>query len=246
MALLSKESQHKSLEELVVEAQNTNRASREFLLETYRPFIIHTASRCCKRFLQSGDDEEISVAMIAFNEAIDSYRHEAGGRFLSFAGLVIRRRLTDYFRQNTAVRREIPFSDFGTDGEDTIPQIIIGEAEKLYSEQETLSEQREEIETYCDMLAKYNITIDELVEISPKHTDARKRAVLTAQSIAENREWVEYFLLRRELPLKEIDGCVPVSRKTLERQRKYIIALILVFLGDFPYLREYLKGDGLL
>lgn len=44
----------------------------------------------------------------------------------------------------------------------------------------------------------------------------------------------------KSLPLKELVDEVGVSRKTLERQRKYIIAIALVLIGDFELLREYI------
>ena len=61
--------------------------------------------------------------------------------------------------------------------------------------------------------------------------------------IAENPELVKYFRLYKELPLKD-ENRLPFSRKTLERHRKYIVALLLVQIEDFPHLRDYLKGDS--
>ena len=44
------------------------------------------------------------------------------------------------------------------------------------------------------------------------------------------------------IPIKELDTKVDVSKKTLERNRKYIIALVLILSGDYVYLKDYLKG----
>jgi RNA polymerase sigma factor len=35
---------------------------------------------------------------------------------------------------------------------------------------------------------------------------------------------------------------VKVSRKTIERNRKYIIAIALILIGDYVYLKDYIKG----
>ncbi len=35
---------------------------------------------------------------------------------------------------------------------------------------------------------------------------------------------------------------VSVSRKTIERNRKYIIAIALILSGDYVYMKDYLKG----
>jgi RNA polymerase sigma factor len=35
---------------------------------------------------------------------------------------------------------------------------------------------------------------------------------------------------------------VDVSRKTIERNRKYIIAIALIMTGDYVYMKDYIKG----
>ena len=47
----------------------------------------------------------------------------------------------------------------------------------------------------------------------------------------------------KQLPLKEIEALVEVSRKTLERHRKYMIAVVLLLNSDFVYIKEYVKGE---
>ena len=46
----------------------------------------------------------------------------------------------------------------------------------------------------------------------------------------------------KRLPIKELEKQVNVSRKTIERNRKYIIAISIILFGEFDYLRDYLKG----
>jgi RNA polymerase sigma factor len=43
------------------------------------------------------------------------------------------------------------------------------------------------------------------------------------------------------LPIKIIQKNLKVPRKLLERHRKYIIAVVEILKGDYPYLSEYLK-----
>ncbi|MNY66116.1 RNA polymerase sigma factor SigI [compost metagenome] len=59
------------------------------------------------------------------------------------------------------------------------------------------------------------------------------------------------MISKRMLPIKELLAQVKVSRKTLERNRKFIIAVALIYQGPYPYLRDYLhiredheKGEG--
>lgn len=232
-----------SPDQLAKEARQGDLASREKLILAYRPFILKTASRYCGRFIHE-EDEEGSVALLAFNEAIDSFRPGQGAGFLSFARLVIERRLHDHFRSTKARRREIPFS--GLSREDMDEGLLYAmereAAERAFSEEEATRDRQEEIALFRSLLAQYNLSLDELVNLTPRHRDARRRAIQAAETIAADPKWRTYFKKYGELPLKDMDGRLPVSRKTLERQRKYIVALLLVFLEDLPYLREYLKG----
>lgn len=231
-------------DDVVLKAQCGDNDCREFLLRTYKPLIIKITSRACHRFVAEGADEEISIALMAFNEAIDSFRPGQGSRFLSFARLVVERRLTDYFRRTKTRLHEIPFSGFSDGDQNEIYMLERNAAEQVYVDSEAKRDRQEEILYFTKRLQEFKISLDELVKISPKHAKARKRAMQVALTIFNNERWLHYFQKYKELPLKELDGQLPVSRKTLERQRKYIIALLLVCIEDLPNIREYLKGEG--
>ncbi len=65
--------------------------------------------RIVPQYLVLGRDDEASIAMIAFNEAIDAYSSDGGGAsFLSFAEIVIKRRMVDFFRRQARRADEIP------------------------------------------------------------------------------------------------------------------------------------------
>ncbi len=113
------------LTELVLAAQNGDSSARERVLQDYRPFFLRVASSSCRKYLVLGRDDEASIAMIAFNEAIDSYNSEGGASFLSFAEIVIKRRMVDFFRRQSRRADEIPLSSFESDEhEDGIIQKI--------------------------------------------------------------------------------------------------------------------------
>lgn len=236
-------------EELLEQAKNGDKQSREALIKAFKPYIIRIASAHCGRYLHSGHDEEISIALLALNEAIDSYELGQGSSFSGFVNVVVKRRLIDYSRRSKHRKYEIPFSEFHNDSETAdetaaLQMVEQKEAERVYRQQQESRDRREEILYYTKLLAEYNITLAELEKCSPKHKSARRRAIAAAQMIAENPELVKYFRLYKELPLKEIENRLPFSRKTLERHRKYIVALLLVQIEDFPHLRDYLKGDS--
>jgi RNA polymerase sigma factor len=65
---------------------------------------------------------------------------------------------------------------------------------------------------------------------------------LAAKLLIEKEELREILLTKKRLPIKQLEELVDVSRKTLERNRKYIIAMALIFTSDYVYLKDYIKG----
>ena len=61
------------LGDLVAKARAGDDRARERILHEYRPFFLRVASSVCRKYLVLGRDDEASIAMIAFNEAIDAY-----------------------------------------------------------------------------------------------------------------------------------------------------------------------------
>lgn len=228
---------------LLDRAKQGDRAAREKLIEKYLSFVIAASSRIAGRYLVQGKDEEISIGLIALNEAIDHYQPGKGANFKTFAETVIRRRLIDFWRKN-GQQQEIPITALEGDAETETSAWTVIEAktaETAYNAQNVAAERREEIARYTVLLQEYGITFSELINVSPRHNDARQHAMAAARVIAANPLYRSYLLHKKSLPLKELSTEVTVSRKTLERQRKYIIAITLILIEEFTYLREYIK-----
>ncbi len=239
---------------LLARARSGDAEAREDLLRRYAPFALKVASQVTGTYVRLGRDDEGSVALLAFNEAIDSYDPSRGASFLGFVRAVIRRRLIDHYRHDRTRRREVPVGtlldpepasqvgDGGTAGEAAaLGAVQTRSAEWVLREREDAHARQEEVYRYREMLAVYGISLSELVRISPRHADARARAIEAARLLASRPDLMKHLRSRGELPLKELSGVAGVSRKTLERQRKYIIAVALILAEDLPHLREYLR-----
>lgn len=238
-----KKEQQIELSLLINQAQQGEKLAREHLIKDYRPFYLRVASGITKKYLVLGRDDEASIAMSAFNEAINAYDPTAGASFLSFAEIVIKRRMVDFFRKKSRQKEEIPLSALETDDteDSVIRKIESREAFGIIQVQQEAEERREEIFRLNQLLSDYGVLFSDLVHISPKHQDARDRALEVANILANDPKLLRYLTNRKALPLKELEKVVNVSRKTLERQRKYIITLTLILIGEFYYLQEYLK-----
>lgn len=229
------------LEEMIASAKKGDTEVQNYLLKMYQPYIAKCVSEVCKRYIDPKRDDEFSVGLFAFNEAIQTYSSDKGSSFLSFAKLVVKRKVIDYIRfvQKTPATSSLDESYDEEKMEN--PAEIVAVNEKYQVEQEAWY-RREEIADFKDKLWEYKLTLTELTEASPKHKDARESAIRTAKILYNDEELREYVQLKRKLPIKDLVKKVDVSKKTLERNRKYILAIFIVLSEDYLYLRDYLKG----
>jgi RNA polymerase sigma factor len=227
-------------EVLALQAQKGNEDALQNLLSSYSPFMKKTAAQVCKRFIDDHDDE-FSIALAAFHEAVQKFEEGKNASFLTFAHMVIRRRMIDFIRKEN-VRNEYSH-DFrsSSDDENTSIWITDGKALEQFHVQQHAERRREEIFLFEKMLAGYGLSFQILVDVSPAHEDARRTAIQIAQLVAETEDYKEYLLQKKKLPVKEIEQMVKISRKTIERNRKYIIAIALLMISDLHYLKDYLK-----
>ncbi|MGP3560673.1 MULTISPECIES: RNA polymerase sigma factor SigI [Geobacillus] len=232
----------RTLEQTVAEIQQGNEALRNELIQQYKPFIAKTASSVCKRFIREEDDEA-SIGLIAFNEAIEKYAPHKGGSFLSFAELLIKRRLIDYIRKEARIRDALWHVENGEDHEYTAQTYLDARlsVDEFYKQIEQ-EQRREEIIHYQQVLKQFGIHFHDLVEQSPKHKDARLNAIRVAQLLVEKEELLGLLFQKKQLPIKQLETMASVSRKTIERNRKYIIAVAVILAGDYLYLKDYIKG----
>ncbi len=233
-----------TVESQVRQARDGHKAAREALISDYTPFILKTAASAARKYLVVGRDEEVSVALMAFNEAIDAYTSPKPG-FLAFAATVIRRRIVDHFRHKARCQ-EIPFSSVQTqDGDRTwLPDYAVPAAQDI--DWQRLLDRRDEIERWNHTLQDYGLSLRDVVRSTPKHADARARAMNIASFVARDPSLKGVFLSQRRLPLDSILCRIPqelkVSRKTLERQKIYITAIAVVLVYDFPAICEFLDA----
>ncbi|RIW30173.1 RNA polymerase sigma-I factor [Bacillus salacetis] len=230
-----------SLEDLAAEIQNGNKEIVNQILEDYKPFVKKAVSSVCKRYIYESDDE-FSIGLIAFHDAIYKYDSGRGASFLSFAEVIIKRKVIDYIRMNGR-HRSLSMEALSESKEgETRNAITETLSMEEYDRDKIVSERKEEIMAFSKQLKKYSLSFEDLVKISPKHEDARMNAISIAEVVASTPSLLEYLEEKKRLPIKQLEKEVGFSRKTIERNRKYIIAITLILMGDFYYLKDYLKG----
>jgi RNA polymerase sigma factor len=231
-----------TLEETVLQIQDGDTQLQNTLIDQYKPFVAKTVSSVCKRYIDEKDDE-FSIGLIAFNEAIEKYSTEKGSSLLAFAELIIKRKVIDYIRKEARNAQTVNINlQEHEEGEASQSKI---EAELSVEEHQKLIEQeqrREEIVYFHKVLQEFGLSFSELMENSPKHMDARQNAIKVAQVLIEHDELKRILFAKKQLPVKQLESLVSVSRKTIERNRKYIIAMTIILSGDYVYLKDYIRG----
>lgn len=199
--------------ELLYSAKNGDVEARNLFIETNKSFVHKFACTVCKRYLSWENDDELSIALVAFNSSIDSFKD---GDFELYSKMVIKSRLIDYFRKTS--KCEVPIDD---DIIENYTYYNPGIEEHL--------DRVSQINLFKSILTEFNITFEDLTRRSPKHKDTRQKLLDLAKYISERQDITKHILTQKMLPIKEILSISDVSRKTLEEWRKYLISLVIIF-----------------
>lgn len=213
---------------------------KEQLLQSYEAFILGCASKVCGHYVTKSDDEW-SISLIAFAEAIDSYELSKGN-FLSFTKLVIKRRLIDYIKSQYKYKHEIAVDPviFDTEPEEEEEEVATSRAVAEKVSKRDNEGLKLEIKAIDDTLRTYGISFLDLTKSSPHSTKTKRACANAINYMLSNPILVSELHDTKQLPLKLVENNTGVPRKTLERHRKYIIAAIEILYGDYPSLSEYL------
>lgn len=211
-------------------------SNRDRLIEDNKGFIYSIAAQICKRKLDWVNDDELSIALIAFNNACDSY-NDSKGAFLSYAKVLIKNALIDFFRKS---HNSINLM-FNDENDEANYIDIKGSLVQFNKEQENLRKS-EEIALFSEELLKYKLSLEELIKSSPSHIDTRNKLLKLAFKCSKEEGIVTYIKNKKVLPIKEIIILNGSNRKFIEKWRRYILVLILIISSnEYPYIKSYLN-----
>ena len=226
-----------AINRIVLDIQNGDAILKEIFIDYFKPFIIKCVSVALGRFCDTENSEEYSIGLSAFNEAIDKFNEAKYDKFLSFAKLVIKRRVIDYIRYDKKINSKLVFTQNDENGDDYEENYLASDPNEQFKE----VEYREEMQYFEKVLKDFNIAIEELVEIAPKHKDAKESCVKIAKLLADNNELFNKLVKNLKLPLDDLAKLSQVSKKTLQRNKRFIIAVSFIFKYDFEIFRSYVN-----
>jgi RNA polymerase sigma factor len=224
------------IEKLKLAKQN-KRALNELILE-YTPFIKKSAAFVFFRAQQR--QEALTEAMLAFVHAVQTY-NEGHGVFINYAGTVIRNRILDTVRRETTIQRRFFSIPFGASTNDENAVALEHEVSRcvydIAKEKENL---RMEITEVNKEFSDWGFSWKLLLKKCPKQKRSRRGCFAAVKSIFETPGLIESIIRKRQLPVTELVATKGFSRKILEKYRHYIIAVIILLKGDYPYIRAFL------
>lgn len=224
---------------LAIDAKN-DESSMNILITKYENFILKCASAACRSYISKSDDEW-SIALAAFTEAVKSYSSEKGS-FLNFAELVIRRRIIDYIRSKSRYAPEmlVKPSLFESEMEEEEDYLLQSEIAKKVS---VVQDNSLKMEIYLinEVFSGYGFSFMDLSDCSPKADKTKRSCAKAVAYMIKNPILISEMQIKRQLPLNIIENNTKVPRKLLERHRKYIIAAVEIISGDYPNLAGYMR-----
>lgn len=226
-----------SIIQRVYDAKDDMTAADSFISD-YISFIKAQVSKLMKRPVNIQQDDEYSVAMIAFHEAINGYS-KTRGTFLSYASLLMRNRIIDFWRKNNRHNQVISINAPTSNEDQTIEDSLTDDED--YEENLAIREAtKEEIIELSTQLRAFDVSLTDIADNSPKQERTLAACKRVVAYVKEDAELMEDFLRTKRLPLKKLTDGSKVARKTIERHRKYIIGLLLIYTNGYEIIRGHL------
>ena len=228
--------EHELIQQVYAAKEDMEAADR--LIGSYMPFIKSETAKFLKRPPMEGHDDELSIAMIAFHEAVRGYSRSRGA-FLKYAAMIMKSRLIDYRRKEQrhgnvisldapAGEDDAPLSDTIADETDHNEAYVVREAT------------RAEIEELTRQMREFGVSLSDVADNCPKQQrtlEACRKALWHAK---EHPELLDELLKTRRLPIARLSEGSGTERKTLERHRKYMVALLLICTNGYEIIRGHL------
>ena len=156
--------EHTILQQVYAAKQDV--AAADQLICDYLPFIKAETAKFLKRPPIDGQDDELSIAMMAFHEAIGGYSRTRGA-FLHYAAMLIRHRLIDYSRQerrhNQTVSLDLPSGE-----QERAPSETLADPNDPYEEMATREATRAEIEELTRQMQSFGVSLNDVADNCPK------------------------------------------------------------------------------
>ncbi len=203
------------------------------LIESHMPFIVHTISGVTGRYVEVENSEELSVGLIAFDEAMSKYQPDRGATFLSFARLVISSRIKDLTNKERKNSKTVSLEQMTEESGDRMGII----------DSNLNNEVAIEVEKWESFLKKFGFNLEQLVDETPKHVDTRNNAIDLSENISNADDIVSHMYKKYRLPVSKIILRFQTTKKIINRSKKFIIATVVILSKNLVLLKQWVYTD---
>ena len=162
------------------------------------------------------------------------------GAFLKYAAMAIRSRLIDYQRREKKHSGLISLDMPSGEEDDRSLAETLDSGKDEIGEMETRSAAKTEIMEFAAELGRYGLSLSEIAENCPRQQRTLAACHRALHSARENPDLLEQLVRTKKLPLMALAAHCGVERKTLERHRKYLVAILLAYTNGFEIIRGHL------
>lgn len=203
----------------------------EFIKEHF-PFIIKSISKVTKRYVSLENDEEFSIGVLAFHEAMKKHSEEKGP-FLPFANLVISSRIKNYLLKENKHCLNPSIESLQEEG--------IEFSEEIINPIEDKNHLKDEIENLKSHIKEFGFDFEDLVDDGPKHKKTRENAINLSEKVSKEKPLVDFMYEKKRLPIKRISLQFNVTEKIIKGSKKFIISVVIIFDKNYRNLKLWIK-----
>ena len=201
-------------------------------IEEHLPFIIKSIIKVTKRYVSIENDEEFSIGVLAFHEAMKKYSEDKGP-FLPFANLVISSRIKNYLLKENKHRLDSSLESLKEEG--------IEFSEEVINPIEDRNHLKEEIESLKLYMKEFNFDFEDLIDDAPKHKKTRENAINLSEKVSKEKPLLDFMYEKKRLPIKRISLQFNVTEKIIKGSKKFIITVIIIFDKNYRNLKLWIK-----
>lgn len=218
-----------NLEEVLVACKKDRmHPDRSALIHSFTPFIIKTITNVTGSYVDENNSDELTVGMLAFDEAISQYDGNKGS-FVNYASLLISSRVRDYMRQDTFSLRNT---------------VVANEKLDEFQAVKENHDMKYEIDLFNSFLQDFGIDIESLTQKGPKHEAVRRELIALCREMSGNQDLMRMMYSKGKLPMAAIGRKYGISKKRLKSHREFIIAATIIYEKNLSLISEYLGGGG--
>ncbi|MBN1892160.1 MAG: hypothetical protein JW780_05205 [Clostridiales bacterium] len=208
----------------------------EFIRESLS-FVRQVVFKITRDFYAEKSDD-FSVALEAYDRAIDRFDSRKGIPFEPYARVLIRNSVLNRIRSDAKNRREHLLTDTQNEqGEDATWNMAGSDGREVQRNLE-FEEAMAEVESKLHM---FGLKMSQLTDRMPKHADTRRMCLRAARMIGE-ADLQKEMLIKKHLPVKALSERSGIPIKTIEKNRAAIIIYEALLSCGPESIRYYAKA----